>query len=173
MGWRVRRARESDGAAIARIRVASWRMAYAGVVPDDALAGMRPVAATWERTAVAAPPTALFVTVDDADEPVAFSLVGEARQEADRLPDKRTGELWAIYADPAALGTGAGRAAHDAGMAHLADLGFDHAVVWVLRDNPIGRRFYEANGWQPDGGTTELTIGGRPLTELRYARSPR
>jgi len=44
-------------------------------------------------------------------------------------------------------------------------------VLWVLAGNELGLRFYQVQGWQPDGGQTELTIGGRALTELRYSRS--
>lgn len=170
MGWKTRPAKPDDAEWIARLRVASWRHAYEGVVPAKWLAEMRPestVAGWAERAAT----PGLFVTVDADDHPVAFCLVGEARQERDRHPTLRTGELYAIYADPAVLGTGAGGMVHEAGLSWLAEQGFEHAVVWVLEGNALGIRFYQAKGWTPDGGQTELTIGGQPLSELRYARS--
>ena len=39
----IRRARAADAEAIGAVHVATWRTAYAGVLPDDYLAG--PVAA--------------------------------------------------------------------------------------------------------------------------------
>ena len=169
MGWQVRVAHPADAPRIARLRVASWQHAYAGLVDDAWLAAMNPAAteAAWARHAGTG---GLHVAVDEADTPVAYSLVGEARQETDRHPTLRTGELYAIYADPAVLGTGAGHAVHEAGLAHLAGSGFEHAVVWVLEHNELGIRFYETQGWQPDQVQTNATIGGRSYTELRYSR---
>ena len=39
----VRRARPSDAAAIGAIHVATWRNTYAGVLPEEYLAGLSPV----------------------------------------------------------------------------------------------------------------------------------
>lgn len=169
MGWQVRVARPADAPRIARLRVASWQHAYAGLIDDAWLAAMDPVAAeaAWARHAETG---GLHVAVDEADNAVAYSLVGEARQETDRRPDARTGELYAIYADPAVLGTGAGRAVHEAGLTHLTGSGFEYAVVWVLEHNELGIGFYETQGWQPDQVHTELTLAGRVYTELRYSR---
>jgi ribosomal protein S18 acetylase RimI-like enzyme len=173
MGWTVRAATPADGARIAEIRVQSWRHAYRHILPEDGLAGLRPAAGTahWAELAGAPPPTALFVAVDGDDVPMAYCLVGAARDEVDLHPDLPTGELWAIYADPAVLGTGAGRAVHDAGVDHLARQGFAHAVLWVFEDNDIGLRFYRSNGWHADGGRADFGWGGRTVVEVRYSRS--
>jgi ribosomal protein S18 acetylase RimI-like enzyme len=34
--------------------------------------------------------------------------------------------------------------------------GFDTAVLWVLKDNPRARAFYEKFGWEPSGIAAEL-----------------
>jgi hypothetical protein len=82
--------------------VASWQHAYAGLVDEVWLAAMNPAGreASWAKRAETG---GLHVAVDEADTPVAFSMVGEARQETDHHPVLRTGELYAIYADPAVL----------------------------------------------------------------------
>jgi GNAT superfamily N-acetyltransferase len=169
----VRPATPADAEQIAKLRVASWRHAYEGVVPAEWLAGMRPESSipSWAELAKAPPPAALLVTADAHDQPVAFCAVSEARQRTDRHPTKRTAELCAIYADPAVLGKGAGSAVHEAALKWLTQQGFEHAVLWVLERNPLGIHFYRTKGWTPDGTQAELTIGGQPLSELRYARS--
>ena len=49
----VRRARPGDAAAIGAVHVSAWRNTYAGVLPDDYLAGLSPLrhAAGYERAA--------------------------------------------------------------------------------------------------------------------------
>lgn len=173
MDWKVRRATPADAEPIARLRVASWRHAYEGVVPAKWLAEMRPESSitSWAELAAAPPPAALLVTVDANDHPVAFCAVSKARQQTDHHPTKPTAELCAIYAAPAVLGKGAGSAVHEEALKWLTQQGFEHAVLWVLERNELGIHFYGTKGWHPDGTQTTLTIGGQPLTELRYARS--
>jgi ribosomal protein S18 acetylase RimI-like enzyme len=173
MGWRVRPAIPADGERIAELRVASWRHAYRDILPAEGLAGMRPEAgyAYWAAQAEAPPPTGLFVTVGDDDRAVAFCVVGAVREERDRHPEQATGELMAIYADPAALGTGAGGAVHTAALEHLARHGFRHVVLWVLEDNEIGIGFYRAQGWQPDDARITFDWAGSSAAEVRYSKS--
>jgi RimJ/RimL family protein N-acetyltransferase len=71
------------------------------------------------------------------------------------------------------LGTGAGHAVHQAGVAHLAASGFRHAVLWVFADNPSSHAFYRAHGWQPDGATRQQPVGDAVLPVLRFARALR
>ena len=40
-----------------------------------------------------------------------------------------------------------------AAVGHLVEGGFERAVLWVLRDNPRARRFYERAGWTLTGAT--------------------
>jgi GNAT superfamily N-acetyltransferase len=98
---------------------------------------------------------------------VAFSAVGPARDAA----AETTGELYALYADPDHWGTGAGRALVEAARAALAGLGFSDALLWVLDGNERAARFYEADGWRPDGARKPLERGGRGAYVVRYRRS--
>jgi ribosomal protein S18 acetylase RimI-like enzyme len=56
-------------------------------------------------------------------------------------------ELHSLYLDPPVIGTGAGRALHDAGVAHLAACGFRRAVLWVYSANTRAQEFYARRGW--------------------------
>lgn len=158
----VRPADASDADAIARVHVASWRAAYAGVLPEPVLRGLSvdERAAAWQERIAAG--TAVRVAV------LAARVVAFASWGPDRGGDASAGELYALYADPAAWGTGAGRAVHDAAVAELlAD--HERALLWVLADNALGRGFYERRGWRPDGRRAPLDVAGTPVEELGYA----
>jgi ribosomal protein S18 acetylase RimI-like enzyme len=111
-------------------------------------------------------------TPDDAEavarvhgEIVGFVSVGRGTD-----PDT-DGELYAIYVLPAYWGSGVGRALMQAGEERLRELGHQHAILWVLEDNPRARRFYEAAGWTLDGTRRPIEIFGQPVPEMRYEKS--
>jgi GNAT superfamily N-acetyltransferase len=100
---------------------------------------------------------------------VAVGSVGAFRQRA--AADDPSGELWMLNADPSVFGTGAGPAVHEAALDRLAVSGHRRAVLWVVRDNPRARRFYEREGWRADGHEVVADMGGAAVVELRYERS--
>jgi ribosomal protein S18 acetylase RimI-like enzyme len=169
----VRPASSSDAAAIAGVRIRSWRAAYAGIVPAAYLDGLDLAGetATWSERLGA--PAAVWVRVAFIAEPpvpprlVGFVSAGPARHAG----EEGLGEVWAIYVDPEAQGRGAGRALMDAAVRGLATRGFGDAVLWVFEANASARVFYERLGWAPDGAAKPLAIGGAAPIELRYRRS--
>jgi ribosomal protein S18 acetylase RimI-like enzyme len=173
MGWTTRRATPADAQRLSEIRVRSWQHAYRDILPAAGLTAMRPAdgVARWIEHIGRPAPTAVFVAVGADDLPVAYSLVGAVRDDIDRHPGLPTCELWAIYSDPAALGSGAGHALHAVGLDHLAEQGFRHAVLWVFEDNAVAMRFYRAHGWVPDGGRDNFDWAGASVTEVRLSRS--
>jgi GNAT superfamily N-acetyltransferase len=172
--WLVRTGVEADAAAIGALHVRSWRHAYRGIVPDPVLAGLDPLhsADRWAEQLRAAQFT-VSVAVDPADSTLgAFCAVGAVRNEArDAHLGVRTGELYALYTDPPALGRGAGPSAHGAGVARLRTAGYRHAVLWVLTDNPRARAFYTRQGWRCDEFVERKEHGGVPLPVVRYSRA--
>lgn len=93
---------------------------------------------------------------------VGFASCGESRDAAGE------GELYAIYALPAAWGSGVGPALMAAALGALRTGGFATASLWVLEDNPRARRFYEREGWRSDGRRREEEFLGVPVTEVSY-----
>ena len=74
---------------------------------------------------------------------------------------------------PCSLGTGLaqrlnGRALTELGRTFPATT----AALWVLEGNHRGTRFYEKEGWEPDGHTKSDELTGVALTELRYTIAP-
>ena len=79
------------------------------------------------------------------------------------------GELYAIYVDPDAWSTGAGRALMASAEKRLA-AEWDAALLWVLEENPRARVFYERAGWAPDGVRKAEERFGVRAPEVRYRK---
>jgi hypothetical protein len=52
--------------------------------------------------------------------------------------------------------------------AHLTAAGFSRASVWMFRDHPPARLFYEALGGEKTGIDGEWTILGLTLPDISY-----
>jgi GNAT superfamily N-acetyltransferase len=96
-----------------------------------------------------------------------FGFVGPERSEPEGT-FTGLGEVHAFYFHPDAWGSGA--ATPTMGRCHefLHGAGFSQAVLWVLRDNPRARRFYEKSGWSPTGKESSFT-GPQTADALPYA----
>jgi ribosomal protein S18 acetylase RimI-like enzyme len=155
-----------DAPAIAAVHVATWRDAYAGLLPDDFLAGL--VVEEWAerwRDRLSATVPGIFTLV--------FESGGRVRGFVSAGPDRHGpagGEVFAIYVDPQCQRLGAGRRLMSAAARALAEAGFAEARLWVLADNRPARGFYEAQGWRPDGTEKPWTYDdtGRSVREIRY-----
>ena len=171
----VRDATPTDARKIATVHVATWQHAYAGLLPEDFLAGLdvNQRAENWHRR-ISDPPDRGFVLVYEqlgrirgfaSGGPSRDGEGGAARAEG---PGK-IGEVYAIYVDPACQGQGAGTRLLGAAARSLAEAGFTEASLWVLADNHPSRRFYESCGWRGDGTAKPFDYGaGQSIPEVRY-----
>jgi GNAT superfamily N-acetyltransferase len=162
---RVRGATGADAEGIAGVQERAWQEAYRHVFPVDELdRGGFIFPARW-RERLEHPPLgwSTFVAVEGS-RIVGFASVGPSRDERD------IGELYAIYVDPKAWSTGAGRALIETAEAKLVEE-YDEATLWVLEDNPRARRFYERAGWAPDGAAKSEERWGVRAGEVRYRKS--
>lgn len=118
------------------------------------------------------PAAQVFVPVIE-ERVVGFGFVGPERGDGPGSNTRR-GEVYAFYVHPTAWGSGAAAATMSRCTEFLRDHGFDEAVLWVLRDNPRARRFYEKVGWSTTGEETAWdgpqTAGKlpEPVVEVRY-----
>jgi ribosomal protein S18 acetylase RimI-like enzyme len=174
--WVVRTATAADAEAIGVLHVRSWRYAYRGVVPDAVLAALDPGerAERWRETLRAPGSRRVFLAVGDESAGSrlgAFCAVGPVLDaERDGRAGAHSGQLYALYADPAAFGRGAGPAAHRAGVDGLRAAGHRHAVLWVLTENPRARAFYARHGWRCDELVEEHEHLGVAMSLVRYSR---
>jgi GNAT superfamily N-acetyltransferase len=157
----------ADARRLAELHVRAWRAAYHGLLPATLLAAqsVERRERQWREWPESQPVRPLWL-VEREGALLGFAATGPSR-DGD-APDG-TGEVYAIYLDPAVIGTGVGRVlfAHVTGA--LRGLGFTHSTLWVLESNARARRFYEAAGWRADGTRKVETLHGHQVIEVRYA----
>ena len=163
----LRRAVVADAAGIARVYVAGWQEAHAGLVPAEFLACMRAKAREefWhEELKVEAPDRKPWVALID-DRVVGFASGGLSRDDD---ADSGTGEIYQVYVEPACWrrGIGSGLLRHVVRDLHAH--GFGRAALWVISVNAPARAFAEKHGWRPDGVTRFEDCGGAQVEQARY-----
>jgi ribosomal protein S18 acetylase RimI-like enzyme len=160
----IRPATVDDVAEVAAVQVASWRSAYAGLLPADFLAGLDVTARAeqWRQNLTTAEGTVLLA--QQSGRIVGFVAVGPAED------DPTVGTLYAIYVDPSHWGDGVGHALHDAGLQILRDLGCGSVRLWVLRGNDRATAFYVRHGWTRDGRERVEDYLGIELPVIGFSR---
>jgi GNAT superfamily N-acetyltransferase len=162
----VRAATVADADAIGRIQVETWRAAYDGLLPPEAIAAFDVTARQelWREGLGRTPrPGSATFVADTESGTVGFATVGASHSE------EGTGELYAIYVHPSSWGTGAGRLLIERAELSLRESGFTEALLWVLAGNERAERFYRAAGWEQDGDK-EDEFQGAMVVELRYRK---
>jgi L-amino acid N-acyltransferase YncA len=164
----VRAAVLGDEDGIARVQVAAWRDAYAGIVPGDFLDGMSEArnAAMWGRGLSTARRT-IVVAEAAGGEVIGFASGGAPARDAGVGADA---ELDAIYVQPGRQRAGTGRLLAAAVASAAAAAGARTMVVWVLTANLAGRAFYERLGAVVSAGQVRhIDFGwGIPIEEMAY-----
>jgi GNAT superfamily N-acetyltransferase len=160
---RIRPASPDDATAIETIRVRGWRAAYRHVFPAADLDALPVDPERWRSRLLVPPPGWSTIVCEHDGRVVGFASTGPSRDE-DAL-----GELYAIYVDPDAWSTGAGRGLMESAERTLAGE-YRAALLWVLEDNPRGRTFYERAGWAPDGARKVQERFGVRAAEVRYRK---
>lgn len=165
---RVREATKKDVKAIARVHVETWREAYKGVFPKDALSRLSvdEREAMWRRTMGDPMPgtdRVALVAVDDADV-IGFATAGREQTEDPFL----RGEVFTLYVHPTRQRQGAGRLLLSDALRRLRVAQLMPALVWVLERNTDARAFYERMGGVPARRREERVLG-TVVDEVGYA----
>jgi GNAT superfamily N-acetyltransferase len=153
----VRRARPDDAEALVRAHEAGWD-ATLGTIVGKRLAELAPLESRVDRareSLTSAPgDAAAWIAAREGE------VVGMAVTLGHELRD--------LYVVPEAWGSGVALALMNAALDHVRASGAAKAFLWVGEANARARRFYEREGWSPDGETRESPLGPR---ELRYRRA--
>lgn len=154
--------------AVARIHVRSWRVAYAGLLPQEYLAQMRPEDRAEKYDFAAADPgSPKTILATEGDTILGFATTAPSR-DSDLASH---GELYALYVDPDHWGRGVGGMLLTEAQRGLLDQGFTGALLWMLAGNHRADRFYRRNHWLPDGSSRRETMWGVTVDEIRYRRA--
>jgi GNAT superfamily N-acetyltransferase len=176
----VRPARPDDAGEIARIQLATWRVAYRRMLPRSVLDQIDEdfLAHRW-REAVTAPPSGrhrVLVAVEQADQSflVGFTASGPADQDA-LAPDEPEAALGPDVAAVTELLVEPrwGRRGHGSRLlAASVDLwredGFARAVAWVYEHDVATGKFLTSAGWEPDGATRALDVDDLLVPQVRF-----
>jgi L-amino acid N-acyltransferase YncA len=164
--FEVKPATLRDAKAIADIHVLAWQNAYQGLVADDDLKTLSvdKRLGMW-REAIEFSEPQVLVAVNEAKKVVGFIGFDRSR---DPKTKPTTGEIWAHYVHPDALGTGAGLALWDAARDACEEEGFNEVTAWVFVRNERGLAFYDTAGFKRDMKTLRTTpVGSTRLEEVR------
>lgn len=162
----VRAATLADAAAIGRIQVATWRNAYAGIVPKAYLDNLAEAsnAQSWQRGIANAQRT-IVVAQSQADVS-GFACGGMPARDPQSGADA---ELDAIYVLPEQQRRGTGRRLVSAIAGAISRAGGQSMVVWVLTANQPARTFYERLGAVRLSATKQIDFGwDLPIEEMAY-----
>lgn len=154
-----------DGAAVARIQVRAWHHAFADVVFPEHTPTVGDQTEAWT---VALASGVRGLGIDVAAELRGFVAYGQARD-----PDAHQdglGEIYALFVDPVAQGSGLGGLLLREAIGALRFLDFGGAVLWTP-EAALTREMYERHGWELDIGAVP-EHGVLQVPEVRYRLEP-
>lgn len=165
----IRVATTADAQRIAEIKVAGWRAAYRGLMPEDVLASLSKdeQAVKWRRRLIEHPGRVLVAALG---QQVAGYVSAAASRDADPV-DPAVGEIYALYVHPDHWRAGVGSALMVAALDTLRRQQFSRVTLWLLADNDPAIRFYQAHGFQADGRGKLEPRGQATLHEIALART--
>jgi len=162
----IRPATPQDAGAIARIHIASWREAYAGIVPDEYLASLDEDAREERWTAILSDEPSRTWIARVAQRTVGFASIGPSRDEDAEPGDL---ELYSIYLDPESWGRGVARDLMRTILSEVPET--TPMSLWVIADNGRAQHFYKRHGFAADSIERLEQYGDKSVTEVRYRRA--
>lgn len=160
----LRRALPEDAATVGHIHVASWNVAYRGIMPDDVIARTDLAYRTrfWSER-IADPEWPVFLIEEDGQGIAFCQMVPSPDPDDDPTG---VGHITSIHVLPCLRGRGHGRALMDHALGEFRRRGFVEVTLWVLEENRSARQFYEKYGFHLDSGTR--TYSKTNVPEVRY-----
>jgi GNAT superfamily N-acetyltransferase len=165
----IRRARLSDASGVAAVHVATWRSAYANVLPDDYLANLSVgrLANYYEHGIRLGLGLHVAASYGVRGDPPILGFSSAVRCRDPRLGE---GEVETLYVLDDYRDRGLGGQLLRASAKHLTQLGCRSAFAWVLSENP-SRYFYQhLGGKQIASGTT--WVGGENIPQIAFSWDP-
>ncbi|MFC0096087.1 GNAT family N-acetyltransferase [Micromonospora marina] len=175
----VRPARPSDAGEIARIQLATWRVAYRRILPRHVLDNLDEayLARRWS-AAVQEPPSGahrVLVAVEQAAQSYLVGFVASGPADADALaPDEPAEALGPgvaavtdLLVEPRWGRRGHGSRLLAAAVDHWRADGLTRAVAWAFDADAATRKFLGSTGWEPDGAARALDVDDMLVPQIR------
>jgi ribosomal protein S18 acetylase RimI-like enzyme len=152
----VRKARQDDAQAIARVYIDSWHDTYAAILPTPLLCAMTPrgQSARWRSAILARGREAVLVADCATHGVVGMASFGPSR-DRDLGFD---GEIYTLYVDPMFFGCGTGRALLSGCFEMMHGRSYASCIIWAHAKNPA-RFFYEKMGGRLTAERTARMMG--------------
>ncbi|ADL45045.1 GNAT family N-acetyltransferase [Micromonospora aurantiaca (nom. illeg.)] len=175
----VRPARPEDAGEIARIQLATWRVAYRRILPRHVLDNLDEayLARRWS-AAVQEPPSGahrVLVAVEQAAQSYLVGFVASGPADADALaPDEPAEALGSdvaavtdLLVEPRWGRRGHGSRLLAAAVDHWRADGLTRAVAWAFDADAATRKFLGSTGWEPDGAARALDVDDMLVPQVR------
>jgi GNAT superfamily N-acetyltransferase len=174
----VRPARPEDAGEIARIQVATWRVAYKRMLPRNVLDSLDEawIAERWS-AAVEQPPSPkhrVLVAVEQAEQSylVGFAASGPADEQAlapeePPLPADDVAAVTDLLVEPRWGRRGHGSRLLAASVDLWREDAFHWAVAWAYDGDAATRKFLNSAGWAADGAGRALDVEDMLVYQLR------
>ncbi|MGC4805431.1 GNAT family N-acetyltransferase [Micromonospora sp. DT233] len=175
----VRPARPEDAGEIARIQLATWRVAYRRILPRHVLDNLDEeyLARRWS-AAVQEPPSGahrVLVAVEQAEQSYLVGFVASGPPDAESLAPNEPAEALGddvVAVTDLLVEPRWGRRGHGSRLlAASVDLwredGFARAVAWTFDADAATRKFLTTAGWEPDGAARALDVDDMLVNQLR------
>ena len=166
ISYHIRPAIIGDAAVMAQINIDSWKSTYAGLIAQHILDTMNyeQYVAKWQNILDPQNDARRCVFVAEVGNiVVGYVTAGAAIKEDSEYP----AELSALYLLREYHGIGIGKALFLSALKELHHRGYESFALYVLKDNMIGRSFYDR--FYPDEILDkEITIEGGRYCDLLY-----
>ncbi|MFG2046291.1 GNAT family N-acetyltransferase [Micromonospora sp. NPDC048935] len=175
----VRPARPEDAGEIARIQLATWRVAYRRILPRHVLDNLDEafLARRWNAAVLEPPSDAhrVLVAVEQAEQSYLVGFAASGPADAEALAPGEPAE--ALGPDVAAVTDLLveprwGRRGHGSRLlAAAVDLwredGLSRAVAWAFEGDEATRKFLTSTGWELDGAARALDVDDMLVPQVR------
>jgi L-amino acid N-acyltransferase YncA len=162
----VRPAAPADVDEIVRIQVATWRVAYAGLVPDRAIDRLQEPRSrqAWAAAVTAGAGVHVFVATE-GEQTVGFCAAAYSTSGT----GPGVAEIGTLLVEPRWGRRGHGGRLLAAAAEALRVAGAERGQAWVPEADAASRGFYAHAGWAPDGAVRTLDTGDGRLREVRLS----